>query len=217
MPVLQTGLLEEVDLDETLELVAFEVSFEDVSFNVIRELVDALELLDFESLLLLLLFGDEVVFGKVVVLEDELVLAVEPIFEEAAVLDRVLDLKDVEREKTLEEKVVPEEEDTLVKLEPKTREDELLVLEDDSELRLFNLEDDVELARREDCAAEVVVIEEVRRGLELAVDEGSELLENEEELLVDVDKVVGKGFCEAGQRDAECCPVSVEGLDILRN
>lgn len=140
--MLQTGLLEEVDLDETMELVVFEVVFEDGSFDVIWELVDALELPDLESVLLVLLFEDAVVFGKVEVLEDELVLVVESTCEEDVFLDRVLE--DVDLEETLEEKVVLEEEDTLMELEPRTRDDELLIFEDDSELKLSDVEAGVE-------------------------------------------------------------------------
>lgn len=36
-------------------------------------------------------------------------------------------------------------------------------------------------------------------GDELALGEASELLEDEEELLVDVERVVGEGICKAGQ------------------
>lgn len=58
--------------------------------------------------------------------------------------------------------------------------------------------EDVDL---EDTLEEEVVFEEDEKT--------SEPLEYEEELLLDVDKVVGEGLCKAGQRDAECCPVSV--------
>ncbi|KAG9565951.1 hypothetical protein KCU71_g4981, partial [Aureobasidium melanogenum] len=143
VPVLQTGV-EEVNLDEILVLEVFEVAFEDADFDVVRELVDILELLDFESVLLVLPFEDEVVFGKVEVLEEELVLAVETVFEEKAVLDRVLDVGDVDLEETLEERVVFEDEDTLVEIEPRTRGNELLLFEDDLELELFDAEADVE-------------------------------------------------------------------------
>ncbi|KAG9858097.1 hypothetical protein KCU98_g416, partial [Aureobasidium melanogenum] len=125
-----------------MELVVFEVVFEDGSFDVIWELVDALELPDLESVLLVLLFEDAVVFGKVEVLEDELVLVVESTCEEDVFLDRVLE--DVDLEETLEEKVVLEEEDTLMELEPRTRDDELLIFEDDSELKLSDVEAGVE-------------------------------------------------------------------------
>ncbi|KAG9660119.1 hypothetical protein KCU64_g3406, partial [Aureobasidium melanogenum] len=125
-----------------MELVVFEVVFEDGSFDVIWELVDALELPDLESVLLVLLFEDAVVFGKVEVLEDELVLVVESTCEEDVFLDRVLE--DVDLEETLEEKVVLEEEDTLMELEPRTRDDELLIFEDDSELKLSDVESGVE-------------------------------------------------------------------------
>ncbi|KAG9699541.1 hypothetical protein KCU95_g391, partial [Aureobasidium melanogenum] len=125
-----------------MELVVFEVVFEDGSFDVIWELVDALELPDLESVLLVLLFEDAVVFGKVEVLEDELVLVVESTCEEDVFLDRVLE--DVDLEETLEEKVVLEEEDTLMELEPRARDDELLIFEDDSELKLSDVESGVE-------------------------------------------------------------------------
>ena len=58
--MLQTGdeilLLDEVALDETLELVVSNVIFEDVCLDVIRELVDPMKLLDFDTVLLALLF-----------------------------------------------------------------------------------------------------------------------------------------------------------------
>ncbi|KAG9529162.1 hypothetical protein KCU93_g3718, partial [Aureobasidium melanogenum] len=143
VPVLQTGV-EEINVDEILVLEVFEAAFEDADFDVVRELVDILELLDFESVLLVLLFEDEVVFGKVEVSEEELVLAVETVFEEEAVLDRVLDFGDVELEETLEERVVLEDKDTLMEFEPRTRGDELLLFGDDLEVKLLDARADVE-------------------------------------------------------------------------
>lgn len=81
-------LLDEINLDEILELVVFEVAFEDVDFDVLAELFDSLETLDLADGITPV---DEVTLEKEGVLERELVV-----------------------DETFKEEVVREEEDVLM-------------------------------------------------------------------------------------------------------
>lgn len=69
-------MLQTDEIEETFELMVFEMAFEEVDLEAVREdagVVPILELLDFEIMLLGLMFEDELIFGNIDVLKDELV------------------------------------------------------------------------------------------------------------------------------------------------